>query len=65
MAAVLFEDVFDQILLGTAKNRPFLKHFFNFTLLRPPNFEDSLTFLTLHLFLVYGTWISKNLESFG
>ena len=30
----------------------------------PPHFKDDWIFLTFHLFLVYRTWISKNLARF-
>ena len=40
MATVLFEGVFEQILLKTAK-MTFLTHFFKLAPLLPPHFEDN------------------------
>ena len=64
MATILFEDVFDQILLKTAKLTVF-ETLFQLWPLRPPHFEDNWMFLTFHRFPVYQTWISKNLAGFG
>ena len=64
MATDLWEDVFNRILLKTAK-MAILSHFFNFDPLPPLHFEDNWIFLTFYLFLIYQTWISKNLAGFG
>ena len=64
MATVLFEGVFDQILLKTAKNDRF-ETLFQICASPPPHFEGNWIFLTLHEFLIYQTWIGKNLAGFG
>ena len=72
MATVLFEGVFDQILLKTAKNDRLSDTFSNLRIfllhiLRTIGFffEDNWIFLTFHRFLIYQAWISKNLAFVG
>ena len=43
MVTVLFEGVFEQILLKMAKNDHFLTHFFNFASLPPPHISFNFT----------------------
>ena len=42
-----------------------LRHVYNFAPLPPPHFEDNWILLTFHLFLIYRSWIGKNLAGFG
>ena len=42
-----------------------LRHFSKFAPLSPLHFEDNWIFLTFHRFLIYQTWIRKNLAGFG
>ena len=65
MATVLFEGVFDQILLKAAKSDLFLAHFSNFSPLPPLHFLNNWIFLTFNRFLIYQTWISKGLAGLG
>ena len=43
--------------------RPFSDRFLKFEPLNPPHFRDDCIFVTFLLFLIYRTWISKNLAS--
>ena len=65
MATDLSEGVFNRILLKTAKNGHFETLFQLCLPLPPSHFEDNWNVLTFHLFLIYRTWISKNLDGFG
>ena len=64
MATVLFEGVFDQILLKTAKMTVF-DTLFQVCTSPSPTFLDNWIFLIFHRFLIYQTWISQNLTGFG
>ena len=63
MAVDLCESVFNQILLKTAKNDHF-ETIFQLCASYSPTFRGQLDFLTFYQFLIYQTWISKNLAGF-
>ena len=64
MATDLFECVFNQILLKTAK-MTILRHFSNSVPLRPPHFKDNWIFFNFPPIFYLSNVDKKNLAGFG